>query len=130
MRRDAMGSQCTSIKQESEALVAFRYAARNSSPSVTGGDEDGLLTMGEILQLRLNADWIVLSACNTGSPDGRGAEAVSGLGRAFFYAGARSLLVSNWPVETNSAKALTSGGGTIRLRMSKRWRPRQGASGC
>ncbi len=79
-----------------------------SSPAVTGGKEDGLLTMGEILGLKLNADWIVLSACNTAAADGGGAEAVSGLGRAFFYAGARALLVSNWPVETTSAKALTT----------------------
>jgi len=79
-----------------------------SSPTIVGGDEDGLLTMGEILGLRLDADWVVLSACNTAAGDGAGAEAVSGLGRAFFYAGARSLLVSNWPVETSSAKALTT----------------------
>ena len=51
---------------------------------------------------------MVLSACNTGSGEGAGAEAVSGLGRAFFYAGTRALLVSNWPVETTSAKALTT----------------------
>ena len=63
---------------------------------------------GEILALKLNADWAVLSACNTGSGTGAGAEAVSGLGRAFFYAGTRALLVSNWPVETTSAKALTT----------------------
>ena len=50
----------------------------------------------------------MLSACNTASPDGAGSEAVSGLGRAFFYAGARSLLVSNWPVETVSARLLTT----------------------
>ncbi len=52
--------------------------------------------------------WVVLSACNTGAGDGAGAEAFSGLGRAFFYAGTRALLVSNWPVETTSAKALTT----------------------
>jgi CHAT domain-containing protein len=69
---------------------------------------DGLLTLDEILALRLNADWIVLSACNTASGQGVGSEAVSGLGRAFFYAGARALLVSNWPVETTSARALTT----------------------
>ena len=69
---------------------------------------DGLLTMGEILGLRLNADWVVLSACNTAAGNGAGAEAISGLGRAFFYAGARALLVSNWPVETKSARALTT----------------------
>jgi CHAT domain-containing protein len=51
---------------------------------------------------------VVLSACNTAAGDGKGAEAVSGLGRAFFYAGTRALLVSNWPVETTSARALTT----------------------
>ena len=80
-----------------------------SSPSITGDREDGLLTMGEILKLRLNADWVVLSACNTGAAEGAGAEAVSGLGRAFFYAGTRALLVSMWPVETTSARKLTTG---------------------
>ena len=80
-----------------------------SSPEVVGGEEDGLLTMGEVLGLHLDADWVVLSACNTGAGEGAGAEAISGLGRAFFYAGARALLVSNWPVETTSARALTTG---------------------
>jgi CHAT domain-containing protein len=80
-----------------------------SNPQVTGEkDADGLLTMDEVLALRLNADWIVLSACNTASGGGPGDEALSGLGRAFFYAGARALLVSNWPVETVSAKLLTT----------------------
>lgn len=79
-----------------------------SGPAVTRDGEDGLLTSGEILGLRLNADWVVLSACNTGAGDGKGAEAVSGLGRAFFYAGARSLLVSNWPVHSQSARDLTT----------------------
>jgi CHAT domain-containing protein len=80
-----------------------------SSPEVTGDKEDGLLTMGEILKLKLNADWVILSACNTGASQGAGQEAVSGLGRAFFYAGTRSLLVSLWPVETTSAQKLVTG---------------------
>ncbi len=79
-----------------------------SSPVVAGVGGDGILTMEEILGLRLDADWVVLSACNTASGKGAGAEAVSGLGRAFFYAGARALLASNWPVETTSARLLTS----------------------
>jgi CHAT domain-containing protein len=54
-----------------------------SAPDVADVDGDGLLTMDEILALRLNADWIVLSACNTASGQGAGSEAVSGLGRAF-----------------------------------------------
>jgi len=44
-------------------------------------DGDGLLTMEEILTLKLDADWVVLSACNTGTGSGAGAEAASGLGR-------------------------------------------------
>ena len=61
-----------------------------SSPVVTNTEGDGLLTMAEILEMRLDADWVVLSACNTAAAQGAGAEAVSGLGRAFFYAGTRS----------------------------------------
>jgi CHAT domain-containing protein len=64
--------------------------------------------MGEVLELKLNADWVVLSACNTASGDGTGAEAISGLGRAFFFAGTRAILVSNWPVESTSTTALTT----------------------
>ena len=79
-----------------------------SAPQVADVDGDGLLTMEEILGLRLNADWVVLSACNTASGKGAGSETVSGLGRAFFYAGARALLVSNWPVGTTSARELTT----------------------
>ena len=80
-----------------------------SAPSITSSNEDGLLTMGEILRLKLNADWVVLSACNTGAAEGKGSEAISGLGRAFFYAGTRTILVSMWPVETTSARQLTTG---------------------
>jgi CHAT domain-containing protein/tetratricopeptide (TPR) repeat protein len=79
-----------------------------SAPDVAGIDGDGLLTMDEILALRLNADWIVLSACSTASVEKADAGGLSGLDSAFFYAGARSLLVSNWPVETTSARALTT----------------------
>jgi CHAT domain-containing protein len=71
--------------------------------------DDGLLTASEVAQLSLNADWVVLSACNTAAPDKPGAEALSGLARAFFYAGGRSLLVSNWEVETTSTVALMTG---------------------
>jgi len=71
--------------------------------------DDGLLTAGEISQLKLDADWVVLSACNTAAPDGTpGAEGLSGLARAFFYAGARSLLVSHWAVSSDAAVALTT----------------------
>jgi CHAT domain-containing protein len=77
-----------------------------SAPAVADVDGDGLLTMEEILSLRLDADWVVLSACNTGAGVVAGAEAASGLGRAFFYAGTRALLVTNWSVHSQSAREL------------------------
>ena len=70
--------------------------------------DDVLLTASEVAQLKLNADWVVLSACNTAAGDKPGAEALSGLARAFFYAGARALLVSHWSVETGAATRLTT----------------------
>jgi len=51
---------------------------------------------------------VVLSACNTGAASGAGAEAASGLGSAFFYAGTRALLVTNWSVHSVSARQLTT----------------------
>ncbi len=77
-----------------------------TAPDVADIDGDGLLSMDEILGLKLNADWVVLSACNTASGSGEGAEALSGLGSAFFYAGARALLVSNWPVDSAASRRL------------------------
>ena len=79
-----------------------------SAPAVAGVGGDGLLTMEEILALKLDADWVVLSACNTGAGSGAGAEAASGLGRAFFYAGTRALLVTNWSVHSQSARELVT----------------------
>lgn len=70
--------------------------------------DDGLLTASEVAQLKLNADWVVLSACNTMAGDKPGAEALSGLARAFFYAGARALLVSHWSIDSASATRLTT----------------------
>ncbi|WP_027552099.1 CHAT domain-containing tetratricopeptide repeat protein [Bradyrhizobium sp. Cp5.3] len=69
--------------------------------------DDGLLTASEVAQLKLNADWVVLSACNTIAGDKPGAEALSGLARSFFYAGARALLVSHWAVDSEAATRLT-----------------------
>jgi CHAT domain-containing protein len=56
--------------------------------------------------MKLNADWVVLSACNTAAGEGEGAEALSGLGRAFFFAGARAILVSSWPVDSEASRKL------------------------
>jgi CHAT domain-containing protein len=78
------------------------------SPAAGKPIDDGLLKLEDILKLSLDADLVVLSACNTAAADGTGAEAVSGLGRGFFYAGARSVLATHWPVETVSARQLVT----------------------
>jgi CHAT domain-containing protein len=76
-------------------------------PTQPSALNDGLLTASEVAQLKLNADWVVLSACNTVAGDKPGAEALSGLARAFFYAGARALLVTHWAVASDAATRLT-----------------------
>ncbi len=71
--------------------------------------EDGLLTMKEVIEdLELNADLVALSACNTAgeSAQANNGEGFAGLTRAFMYAGAKSLLVSHWSVDSQSTKAL------------------------
>jgi CHAT domain-containing protein len=77
-------------------------------PPQPGDLDDGLLTASEVAQLKLNADWVVLSACNTIAGGKPGAEALSGLARAFFYAGARALLVSHWSVASDAATRPTT----------------------
>jgi len=77
-------------------------------PKQPSSTDDGLLTASEVAQLKLDADWVVLSACNTIAGDKPGAEALSGLARSFFYAGARALLVTHWAVESASATRLTT----------------------
>jgi CHAT domain-containing protein len=79
-----------------------------SIPAAPSELDDGLLTASEVAQLKLNADWVVLSACNTIAGDKPGAEALSGLARAFFYAGARALLVTHWSVDSAAATRLTT----------------------
>ena len=78
-------------------------------PKVGTELDDGLLTASEVAQLKLNADWVILSACNTAAADGTpGAEGLSGLAKAFFYAGSRALLVSHWPVVSAATVKLTT----------------------
>ncbi|WP_444857567.1 CHAT domain-containing tetratricopeptide repeat protein [Sphingosinicella sp.] len=77
-------------------------------PQTPSDADDGLLTASEVSALRLAADWVILSACNTAAGDGtEGAPGLSGLARAFFYAGARNLLASHWPVGDDVAARLT-----------------------
>lgn len=76
-------------------------------PQKPSEDDDGLLTASEIAKLRLDADWVILSACDTSAGDGESAPTFSGLARSFVAAGARSLLLSHWPVRDDVASRLT-----------------------
>ena len=71
-------------------------------------DEDGLLSMSEVLNLNIDSELVALSACNTSGDVERAqnGEGFAGLTRAFMYAGARRLLVSHWSVETYSTAHL------------------------
>jgi CHAT domain-containing protein len=94
---------------EKFAKIKAEPALALSLPDKPTEQDDGLLKASEVAQLKLDADMVVLSACNTASGDKPGAEALSGLARAFFYAGARSMIVSHWPVESDAAvKLMTS----------------------
>jgi CHAT domain-containing protein len=76
-------------------------------PGSTNGS-DALLSASEVVGLHLNADWILLSACNTAGSEGLTGEALSGLTRAFFYAGARSVMATHWPVQSVATVRLTT----------------------
>jgi tetratricopeptide (TPR) repeat protein len=91
------------------AKVKAEPALVLSIPPKPSGNDDGLLRASDVAMLKMNADFVVLSACNTAAGDKPGAEALSGLARAFFYAGARSLVVSNWEVDSDSTVALMTG---------------------
>lgn len=77
-------------------------------PARATAEDDGVLTASEAAELDLSADWVILSACNTAGSDGEpGADNLSGLARAFLFAGAHALLVSHWRVFDDSTAALT-----------------------
>ena len=98
-----------SQREASRRFGVCRETVMTPPDTATRGD-DGLLTASEAAQLKLNADWVILSACNTAAADGSpNSEALSGLTKAFFYAGSRALLVSHWPVVSDAALRLTTG---------------------
>lgn len=123
-----LGAQATEAAVKSDQLARYRVIAfathglvageigglvepalAFTPPQAASPEDDGLLTASEAARLDLNAEWVILSACNTASGDGTpGASGLSGLARAFFYAGARTLLVSHWPVRDDAAARLTS----------------------
>jgi CHAT domain-containing protein len=83
-------------------------------PDAASEEDDGYLSASEIAALKLDADWVILSACNTAAGNAADTEALSGLARAFIYAQARALLVSHWAVDSDATvKLITSAMGEI-----------------
>jgi len=97
------GELAGSIKGQNEPFLVL------SPPNSGTIENDGILTMSEIMNLDNNAALVILSACNTAGEDIKRSEGFSGLARAFLYSGSKSVLVSNWIVETYAAKELTTG---------------------
>jgi CHAT domain-containing protein len=80
-----------------------------SAPAGAPNADGALLTANEIVNVNLDADLVILSACNSGGPgETTGGESLSGLARAFFYAGSRSLLVTHWSVNDQAAAFLVA----------------------
>jgi CHAT domain-containing protein len=107
-----LGAQCSSgvadnsVVQESPLLLSgLALAGANHRSAATPNEDDGILTAEEISTLDLRGtEWAVLSACDTGMGEIRASEGVFGLRRAFQIAGARSVIMSLWPVEDESTR--------------------------
>ena len=120
-RQVYLGEDAREETVKSEQLDAYRYIhfashgfIDESHPGRSGilfsrspnSSEDGVLQMGEIMRLKLNADLVTLSACSTGLGKLVSGEGVLGLTRAFFYAGARNVTVSLWNVNDSATATL------------------------
>jgi CHAT domain-containing protein len=97
------------------ALLPTDLACQNepaivtSAPAGARSAAGALLTASAVMGLHLDANAVILSACNTGGPSGgQAGEALSGLARAFFYAGARALVVTHWSVNDQTAAYLVA----------------------
>ncbi len=78
-------------------------------PKIGTSEDDGLLTVSEISRLHLDADWVLLSACNTATlQDTDAYQGLSALAKAFFLAGSRSVLATQWSVNSQVTTQLVS----------------------
>lgn len=117
LQEEATEARLKRLDLEDVAVLAFATHALSESndgasglvltpPEVASDEDDGLLTPAEVEELRLNGSLVILSGCHTAAGAGRSGEALSGLAEAFLYAGASALVVSHWPVASDSASEL------------------------
>lgn len=90
----------TDLKCEGESALVT-----SALPGAKGAS-GALLTASKVSGLKLDADVVILSACNSAGPSGAAGESLSGLARAFFYAGARTLPATHWSVSDQAAAFL------------------------
>jgi len=122
LREQAARSRVLALHQEKK-LAGYRYVVFASHGLLPGEvtklvqpalalsypEREGFLTMGDVFGLKLNADLVTLSACNTGRGTPVKGEGIMGLTRAFMYAGTPAVGVTLWSVESLSAKDLNVG---------------------
>ena len=91
------------LRCRSEPLIVM--SADPAAPDASGA----ILGLSDVLSLKLDADIVLLSACNTAGPGVAGAsDSLSGLAKAFFFAGARGLMVTHWELEDTAGPILTA----------------------
>lgn len=98
----ANGSSRTTVINEGPGRAPAPPLAKGPGPQ----SEDGLLQVYEVFNLKLNAELVVLSACETGLGKEVKGEGLVGLTHAFFYAGTPSVMVSLWKVQDRSTADL------------------------
>jgi tetratricopeptide (TPR) repeat protein/CHAT domain-containing protein len=89
-----------------QPALVLSLVGNDGQRDAEGGTNDGFLRLDEITRLQLNADLVVLSACETGKGRLYAGEGVTGLARAFLYAGSRGVVCSLWSVDDEQTAAL------------------------
>jgi len=93
----------------SEPALVLTPPARTDETDAPDDGDDGLLTASEAASLRLDANWVILSACDTAGGEDPSAAGYTGLARAFLFAGAKRVVASHWPVRDDIAARLSLG---------------------
>ena len=103
--RTSTGRGSEDIREPSKSASGVISQRGNRLSAKGSTKEDGMLQMREVYGLVMNADLVVLSACQTGTGILERAEGVIGLTRPFFFAGSRSVISTLWPIKDKAARA-------------------------